>query len=119
MALVRRTDHQVSDIVKQLPSEARKYRGNLFADLYMFERGGIEPWPTSLITTACHNAWNAQSTPSTLAKIETMLDGSEGPTAGELHLGALLLRRHDGDPPSCLPKLLRLCRGTGLYHLRL
>jgi len=120
LSLIRRTDDRIDQILKDWPSEHRKLvRGGLFADVYVFQKPGTELWPTSVIITACHNAFRSQAKPPVLSKVARLLDGSEGPTAGELYLGALLLRRHEGDPPTQLPKLLRLSWGTGLYHLRL
>lgn len=119
LALIRRTDKQVEQIVNEWPPEHRKYRGQLFADRYVFERSGSKVWPSSLITTACHNAFSSQAMPPVLPKIARMLDGSENTTPGELYVCALLLRRCKSEPPSHLPKLLRLCWSTGIYHLRL
>lgn len=119
LALIRRTDKKVEQIVKEWPPEARKYRGHLFADLYVFGKSGSEVWPTSLIATACDNSRSSQAMPPVLSKIATILDGSENPTHGELYVICLLLRRHEGDVPSHLPMLLRLAWSTGLYHLRL
>lgn len=119
LSLIRRTDKNVGQIVKEWPPENRKHRGQWFADLYVIQRPGSEVWPTSLIATAWHNSWNSQVLPPVLSKIEKMLDGSESPTPGELYVSCLVLRRYKGDPPSHLPKLLMLSWGTGLYHLRL
>lgn len=119
-SLIRRTDERIEQILKEWPLEHRKLvRGGLFADLYIVENTGGARWPTSLITTACDSAFRSQAKPPVLSKIARLLDGSRIPTSGELYLCALLLRRYEGEPPSYLPKLLRLSWGTGLYHLRL
>lgn len=119
LALIRRTDEQVEQIVNEWPPEHRKYRGQLFADCYVFERSGSKVWPSSLITVACHNAFSSQAMSPVLPKIARMLDGSENITPGELYVCALLLRRCKSEPPNHLPKLLRKCWRTGIYHLRL
>jgi hypothetical protein len=76
-------------------------------------------WPTSVIVTSCHNAFQSQTIPAVLARILTLLDQSEKPSAGILYVLCLLLQRFDGDPPSQIPKILRLSWDSGLYHLRL
>ena len=120
LSLIRRTDDRIEQILKEWPPEHRKIvRGGLFADLYVFEKSGDELWPTSFITTACHNAFRSQAKTQVLSKVARLLDGSKTPTSGELYLCALLLRRHQDGLPINLPTLLRLSWGTGLYHLRL
>ncbi len=120
LSLIRKTDNRIEQILKDWPPEHKKLvRGGLFADLYVFEKLGEGLWPTSFITTACHNAFRSQAKTPVLSKVALLLDGSRTPTSGELYLCALLLRRHQDGPPSNLPRLLRLSWGTGLYHLRL
>ncbi|CUS33876.1 hypothetical protein COMA2_140121 [Candidatus Nitrospira nitrificans] len=92
LSLIRRTDNRIDKILKEWPPEHRKLvRGGLFADLYIFEKPGEGLWPTSFITTACHNAFRSQAKPPVLSKIARLLDGSKSPTAGELYVCALLL----------------------------
>jgi hypothetical protein len=119
LSLIRRTDKKVDQIINEWPPEDRKHRDQWFADRYVFQHSGNKVWPTSIIATACHNSWNSQAMPLVLPKIAKILDGSESPTPGELYLSGLLLRRYNGDPPSYLPKLLRLSWDTGIYHVSL
>ena len=122
LSLIRRTDERIERISKEWPPEHTKLIWErLFADLYILQKESREVWPTSLIASACHNSWRSQSRPEVLPKLTRILDGSENPTPGELYVGCLLLRRWkwESEPPSHLPKLLRLSWHTKLYHLRL
>ncbi|MDF0676341.1 MAG: NERD domain-containing protein [Nitrospira sp.] len=122
LSLIRRTDTNVDQIVKRWPPENRKHREQWFAEMYVVQHpGSTAAWPTSLIATSCHNSWNSQLVLPVLPKISRILEGSERPTPGELYVCCLLLRRWHwkGEPPSYLPKLLRLSWCTELYHLQL
>lgn len=122
LSLIRRTDTNGDQIVKGWPPENRKHGEQWFAEMYVFQHSGsTAAWPTSLTATSCHNSWNSQMVPPVLTKISNILEGSESPTRGELYVCCLLLRRWHwkGEPPSYLPKLLRLSWCTGLYHLQL